>query len=129
MTKSTLLVAGCCLLFASAAWAAPPPGPQGAGDNVSTALAPTPPAPPPGPIPSAGPPPGPEGSGDNVNAALAKKKPATPPAPSKTQAPAAMQAVQTPPFNPMAYSNRTDCLNAAQSAKQPLSACNSVAAK
>ncbi len=131
MTKSFLVIAG-CLFVASAAWAAPPPGPQGSGDNVSTALAPTPPAPPPGPIPSAGPPPGPQGSGDNVSAVFATPKPAAAPASassSKVNKPAAMQAVQSPPFNPMAFSNRTDCLNAAQAAMQPLSQCNSVPVK
>jgi hypothetical protein len=101
MTKSVLVVAG-CLLVASAAWAGPPPGPQGSGNNVSAALAPPKPAPVPSPAPSSAP--------SNANASNA----------------GANQAMS---FNPMAYGSRTDCLNAAQAAHQPLSQCNGVAAK
>jgi hypothetical protein len=133
MTKSVLVVAG-CLLVASAAWAGPPPGPQGSGNNVSTALNPPAPAPAPTPFPSALPPPGPQGSGNNVSAALAPPKPAPVPSPAPSSAPSNANASnaganQAMSFNPMAYGSRTDCLNAAQAAHQPLSQCNGVAAK
>jgi hypothetical protein len=127
MTKSFLVVAG-CLLVASAAWAAPPPSPQGSGNSVNSALAPAAPAAAPTPVPSAGPPPSPQGSGNNVNAALATPKPAPAPAPSNVNA-STMGANQTIAFNPMAYSNATDCLNAAAAANQPLSQCKSLAAR
>jgi len=128
MTKSFLVVAG-CLLVSAAAWAASPPSPQGSGNSVSSALAPAAPAAEPTPVPSAGPAPSPQGAGNNVNSALATPKPAPAPAPAPSNVSASNAGANQMAFNPMAYGNATECLNAAAAAQQPLSQCKGMAAK
>jgi hypothetical protein len=127
MTKSFLIAAG-CLLVASAAWAGPPPGPEGSGNNVSTAL--NPPAPqtaaaPATEAPRKAPDIGVPGSGNNVNAAL---NPPAPVQPAQTQAQGQMSAqgsgqMASQPFNAGAYASAADCMNAAAAAHQPLAQC------
>jgi hypothetical protein len=128
MTKSFLIAAG-CLLVATAAWAGPPPGPQGSGNNVSAALNPPATAPQTAAAPATEPAQKPQigipGSGNNVSAALATPAPAAKPAPqAQQQHPAASaQAAQAASFNAGAYTNASDCMTAASAAHQPLNQC------
>jgi hypothetical protein len=126
MKKSFLVVAG-LLLVAPAAWAGPPPGPEGSGNNVNTAL--NPPAAAPAPATATAPAQkaqiAPLGTGNNVSTALSTPAPAPAPAraPAPVAAPASGQAAQASSFNAGAYATAADCMTAASAANQPLGQC------
>jgi hypothetical protein len=94
MTKSLLVVAG-SLLIASSAWAIDAPSPSGSGNNVNGALS-TPANP----------------------AATPASSPASTPYTDTYHAMA-----PEPAFNPAAYRNATDCLNAAEAVHAALGQC------
>jgi hypothetical protein len=124
MTKSFLVVAG-LLLVAPVAWAGPPPGPEGSGNNVNTAL--NPPAAAPAPatdtVPAAKAQIAPPGTGNNVSTALSTPAPTPARAPAPAAAPASSQTAQASTFNAGAYATAADCMTAASAANQPLGQC------